>query len=157
MLGYTSLEFTDNFSQYIERLAKTYKKDVVEIVKDLTNYYDGYRFSENSDRMFNPYSVMRCLDAQKFESYWFASGTPEFLLHIIKNKPYDLGEIESPVLDAMHLDKIDVERISLTALLFQTGYLTITNFNSKTGKFTLNFPNREVRMHLWVQTKVIAD
>ena len=82
---------------------------------------------------------------QRFGYYWFATGTPTFLIHLIRNQVHDLREIEEPVLNEMHLDKIDIERIPLTALLFQTGYLTITHVDQKTHKFTLNFPNKEVR------------
>ncbi len=144
LLGYTENELRNDFAAHLERLIPNLGMTVDEVVERMREQYDGYRFTRSAISLFNPCSVLTSLTEKALGNYWFASGTPEFLLHIIKNRPYDLGEIESPILDETHLDKIDVERISLTALLFQTGYLTITRVDQKTHKFMLNFPNKEV-------------
>jgi len=145
LLGYTADEIKVYFDDHIHALAKKLDISVQSAYEQFAEYYDSYCFSIDERRMYNPFSVLNSLTDQRFGYYWFATGTPAFLLHVIRNQAHDLSEIEEPILDEIHLDKVDIERVPLTALLFQTGYLTIKKFDQKTHKFTLNFPNKEVR------------
>ena len=144
MLGYTHKELVQYFTPYIERLAQAYQKTIAEIIEDITNHYDGYQFAEDSERMFNPFSVMRCFDKQKLGNYWFASGTPTFLINLIKKGDYDVDSVTHPVLNADDLGSFESDNIPLPSLLFQTGYLTIESYDVQTDNYTLAVPNQEV-------------
>ncbi len=145
MLGYTYEEIQEYLADHVALISKKLKISVDEIMLKLHEYYDGYQFAENSERMFNPYSVLTCLDKQKFGFHWFDTGTPTFLTRLIKKIAYSPSELDQPVLDASRLGAVDVDKIPLTALLFQTGYLTIKQFDFETQDYTLDFPNSEVR------------
>ena len=144
MLGYTHDELGRYFNNYLVRFSAKLNKTPKLLEAQLLDYYDGYQFAENSERMFNPFSVMCSLDAQKFENYWFATGTPTFLVQLLQKNEYDLESVTQPVLNAEDLGSFELDNIPLPSLLFQTGYLTIKEYDSKTNNYTLGIPNKEV-------------
>ncbi|MFW5802298.1 MAG: AAA family ATPase, partial [Verrucomicrobiota bacterium] len=94
LLGYTQEEVEANFPDYIERLAHTLDKSVAETLDELRVWYNGYRFEEDAPTVYNPVSLMKCLINEKFKNYWFETGTPTFLLDLLKRKPVDLDDLE---------------------------------------------------------------
>ena len=145
-LKYTQEELESYFAPRIHELA--FKEGVCydEMLENLKSWYNGYRFEESSDTVYNPVSVMNCLSAQKFSNFWFETGTPAFLLDMMRNQEYDIAAcLQEPVTE-LSFSAYDVEQISPTPLLIQTGYLTIVRSElvGDTRLYQLGFPNREV-------------
>jgi len=144
MLGYTKSELTHYFYNYINQLAEKQGSQFDETIQKLTDDYDGYLFAEHTEHLFNPYSILSCFNENKYKNYWFATGTPTFLIKRIKTGDYPINSLYQPIMAESELDSFEPENIKITALLYQTGYLTITRYNHGTNEYTLDFPNKEV-------------
>ena len=144
MLGYTQQEVRDYLSDYLNQLAQKQKISYEQAVQKLTDYYDGYQFAADAERVFNPYSVLLCCDESTYKNYWFETGTPTFLVQCIKTGEYALNKLYQPIMTAEELGAFEPEDIKITALLYQTGYLTIKHYNQENEDYTLDFPNQEV-------------
>ncbi len=145
LLGYTKEELLANFSEHIQKLADATNLSYDEAVEWLTHWYDGYLFEENSEKIFNPVSVGKCLTELKFKNYWFETATPTFLIDLLKKNVLNLGSLTVREKD---FSTYEVENPSVLALLIQTGYLTIKNVEGivpSDTRYTLDFPNLEVR------------
>ncbi|OQX96323.1 MAG: hypothetical protein B6I20_14555 [Bacteroidetes bacterium 4572_117] len=143
IVGWTKGEIENNFPDYINDVSKKYNGVFPDIMEEMEKWYDGYSW-DGTTRVFNPVSVMNFLDKQLFRNYWFATGTPTMLMDIIKNKKITAFDIENSYTSSSLLDKYDFANINLNSLLFQTGYLTIKKIDIRTGRITLNYPNKEV-------------
>lgn len=146
--GYTKKDLETYLEDRITFIAKKLKKSVDDIMDELTRYYDGYFFELHGKPVYNPFSILNCLDEGKFHSYWFASGTPTFLLDLIKKNDYDVIQTDSVNIAATDFDVCDVDRLKLSVLLFQSGYLTLKSFDSESDNYELVCPNYEVRSAL---------
>lgn len=144
LLGYTQEEVTHYFKEYIDAFAQKSNKTSQEIMHELQMWYNGFRFSEENIKVYNPFSVLYCLSKQKFLNYWFKSGTPSFLVHLLKQKAETLKDIKNIEIDSSGLESFDLDKLPLITLLFQAGYLTISDYDPKTKLFILNYPNYEV-------------
>lgn len=144
MLGYTQNEVKTHLGPHLEKAAQINQLSVKSLLHKLHEFYDGYRFAPNSQAVFNPYSVMRCLSDGTFKGHWFGTGTPTFLVELFKTHSYELTDIEHPQMTENDLGAFDIESIELTSLLFQTGYLTIKSYDTQNHLYTLDFPNKEV-------------
>ena len=135
-----------NFTGYIERLAEQQGLCVPEILDRVREWYNGYRFSDADRAVYNPVSVGRLFDTGKFSNYWFETGTPSFLINLLKENQYDLQGLESRDLTELAFSTYEVERVDVLPLLVQTGYLTITETRTRDFRtsYRLGFPNREV-------------
>lgn len=145
-LGYTQRELESNFAPLISGLAEKEGMSHEDILEKIKSWYNGYRFHQSAETVYNPVSVMRCLDLGEFSNFWFETGTPTFLLDMMKKQEYDFAEcLEEPVTE-LSFSAYDAERLSPTPLLFQTGYLTITGseVEGDIRLYQLGFPNREV-------------
>jgi hypothetical protein len=147
LLGYTQAELEANFGEYVERLAAREGTSRAAALERVRDWYNGYRFEETAERVYNPVSVMRCLQEEKFRNYWFETGTPTFLLELLKARRYDLASLSTEEVSPLAFSQYEVESIEPVPLLFQTGYLTIagTRQEGETTAFRLDYPNREVR------------
>ena len=142
MLGYTQTELEVNFSRQIDAAANKLQLSRQELLRQLREWYNGYRFHQTADTVYNPVSVNNFLDRKEFENFWFATGTPTFLIQVLKQQGiFDLHAIGQSALD---FDSFDLEDIRLFGLLYQTGYLTIQS-RDEFGQYTLDYPNREVK------------
>lgn len=113
----------------VEILAKALGKTFDETVEELKNFYDGYHFSENSEDVFNPFSLVKALRSQKVAAYWFSSGTPSYLIKTLQKYHVGILDIEKK---STSLDDFDVSPEQMTSavpLLYQSGYLTIKKYN----------------------------
>ena len=144
LFGYTHEEVEANFPASLAALGANYGWDGETTFAHLVKMYDGYRFAENAVPVFNPVSVGKCLSAGRFGEYWFETGTPTFLLQLLKDAP---EQVDGVTLDEGAFSVYEPSEPELLPLLYQTGYLTITG-SVREGvytQYTLGFPNDEVR------------
>jgi hypothetical protein len=142
MLGYTQAELEANFPEEIEGAAKKFSIPRQELLDQMRDWYNGYRFHQSAETVYNPVSVNNFFDRKEFDNFWFATGTPTFLIQILKKQGvFDLHAMGQSTLD---FDSFDLEDIRLFGLLYQTGYLTIQS-RDEFGQYTLDYPNREVK------------
>jgi len=145
LLGYTQDELEANFPDYIARLAGAIGKTDAETLNELRTWYNGYRFHQNAQTVYNPVSVMKCFDTQEFKNYWFETGTPTFLVDLLREKPIDTTGL---VADEADFGTYDPDKLAALPLLVQTGYLTIKWADGPLGAvvYTLGYPNREIEI-----------
>ena len=133
------------FNESIKRLAEANGFSASKCFRLLAKMYDGYHFCEDSEGMYNPFSVLNTLDSLKFKEYWIETGTPSFLVEVMKQTDYDITAIASEEADSTLLTDIDTVFQNPVPLLYQSGYLTITGYDKNAGIYTLGFPNFEVK------------
>jgi len=143
LLGYTQEELEKNFGDYIEAVAEAQSLSKDECLNKLKLWYNGYRFHQNTETVYNPVSVMKCFIDKEFRNYWFETGTPTFLVDLLKKQPVDLTDIHLVQED---FSVYEPDRLSAIPILIQTGYLTIKS-STVTGigtEYEFGFPNLEV-------------
>ncbi|MEM7175995.1 MAG: AAA family ATPase, partial [Chlamydiota bacterium] len=146
LMGYTEEEVKRDFKEYIEAIAKERSQKAPNILSQLRKWYNGYRFTEEDTSVYNPYSTLRFLSEHKPQGYWYATGTPSFLIDQVKKHPQSVVILKDlKVSKAMLSDISKLDKIDLAALMFQTGYLTIKDYAEKQSAYFLDFPNKEVR------------
>ncbi len=148
LFGYTREEVRTNFSDHLAELAAVNDLTNDAAFAKLEHLYDGFKFEEGAERVFNPVSVGKCLESKKFKNYWFETGTPTFLVNLIK---------EDPILDApLRISEtflsasFEPEQVGMLPLMYYTGYLTIkeTERDGDEMVYTLGYPNREVSISM---------
>jgi hypothetical protein len=151
--GITEQELRDNFQYGIEKMANCYGCSNEEMIIKLRDAYDGYHFSKSSDGLYNPFSILNALKACDLGSYWFRSGTPRFLIEMLKKYQHeglfslDMLDSKESVIDSSFESPLE-EQDGPIPLLYQAGYLTIKDYDAKTDTYTLAIPNTEVRIGL---------
>ena len=143
IVGWTINEVEKYFSDYIKEVAEVYKDIYSDIMPEMKKMYDGYSW-DGKNFVYNPVSLMNLFGKREFGNYWFETGTPTFLMELIKKQGKTAFDIENSYTSTSILDKYDFTNINLNSLLFQTGYLTIKNKNLRTRRLTLDYPNKEV-------------
>lgn len=119
-----------------------------EVLAKLKENYDGYHFTYPSPDIYNPFSLMNAFTDREFKSYWFGSGTPTYLIKMLKKfdvAPSEIGEIHA---DVTSFDAPTETMTNITPLLYQSGYITIKDYDEELEIYTLDIPNREVRVGL---------
>ncbi|MDE6290281.1 MAG: ATP-binding protein, partial [Muribaculaceae bacterium] len=144
--GWTEQELLDNFRPGIEALAQELDENFDTTLDELRKYYDGYMFSSKGSRMYNPFSILRALSTKEILPYWFETGTPTFLAKNIKRSGIDPESLIGQTQSYSNLIAVGVGTDNITALMFQTGYLTIDSYDIRRKRYTLRFPNREVEI-----------
>lgn len=114
------------------------------VCRELKACYDGYHFVENSIGIYNPFSLLNTFLKMKFGSYWFETGTPSYLVELLKRHNYDLYRMAHEETNADILNSIDSESTNPIPVIYQSGYLTIKGYDPRFGMYRLGFPNREV-------------
>ena len=148
--GITKEELVTEMHEDIQQMADVLGLSYDKTLEKLKENYDGYHFAWPSSDIFNPYSLLTCFSKRKVDSYWFGSGTPTYLLNMMRKydfTPIDLGE----QMDASK-DDFDAATETMTTimpLLYQSGYITIKNYDPETELYTLALPNKEVRIGLY--------
>lgn len=146
LCGLTAQEIEANCAPELEALAAANNISREEVMAELTRKYDGYYFNEDQrEGMFNPFSVLNTLSTGKFKNYWFASGTPTFLAEILKKTDFDLRNLDGIRVPSVSLtdDRADIN--NPVPMIYQSGYLTIREYDERFGVYTLGYPNDEVR------------
>ncbi len=149
LVGITQNELKHYFSEYTELLQLKYKDIYPNIYKALEEEYLGYSWN-GIDYVYNPYCMLNVLDKRSIQDWWFQSGTPTFLIKLIKNNNYTALDIRNKKVSTGLLDKYILSDLTLLPLMFQTGYLTIKNWDLSTNLLTLDFPNKEVERSISV-------
>jgi hypothetical protein len=151
--GITEQELLDNFQEGIEKMAKQYGCSKDEIIAKLKNSYDGYHFSKYSEGLYNPFSLLNAFSRSELGSYWFASGTPRSLIEMLKSYQKQ-GKFTPEMLDSIQPVPVSKFQTPLEMqtgpmpLLYQSGYVTITDYDPDDDLYKLGIPNSEVRVGL---------
>ena len=121
--------------------------DKTVCLQKLKEYYDGYHFNQNGEGVYNPYSLLKAFFTKSFDSFWFESGTPTFLVKRLRSMDFDLRSLSNETLyaNASMLKDYNEVNPDPIPLLYQTGYLTIADYDSSAREYTLAFPNNEVK------------
>jgi len=143
--GITEQELHDYFDESVQFLASENGMGKEECYERLQYDYDGYHFSIGSVGVYNPFSVLNTLSARQFNDYWFETGTPSFLVYQLQKTDYQLDYLTEEELTADTLNSIDVMDDNPLPLLYQSGYLTLKDYDSRFRTYRLQYPNREVR------------
>ncbi|MDE6553464.1 MAG: ATP-binding protein [Muribaculaceae bacterium] len=142
--GWSEKELTDYFTPGIRTLAEKRKEDFDTTLRELRGYYDGYMFTDEGSRLYNPYSILKALTNKRIDPYWFDSGTPTFLARRIKNMRIFPPDINGKTCSRKELIAVGLNDRKPIPLMFQTGYLTIGDYIPETNRYRLRFPNQEV-------------
>lgn len=142
--GINEQELHDNLEDELHRLASAQGMTYDEICAKLQEYYDGYHFTHNSIGMYNPFSLLNTFKYNEFGSYWFETGTPTYLVELLKKHHYDLRRMAHEETTATVLNSIDSTSDNPIPVIYQSGYLTIRGYDQRFGIYRLGFPNREV-------------
>ena len=143
--GISKTELTTQMKPDIEAMGEALNMTYEECLAELTQFYDGYHFSKNSEDIFNPFSLVKALNARDIAPYWFGSGTPSFLLKLLDKYHVNLSTLESQEAVLSSFDQSTEEMTDALPLLYQSGYLTIKKYDPMFQEYTLGIPNKEVR------------
>ena len=144
--GITKEELVATFQPELVALAEANEQSLEETVQMMTAQYDGYHFHQKGEGMYNPFSVLNAFDKQEFGNYWFQTGTPTFLVKSLQKSDYDLRTLMDGVeASASTFTEYRAEENNPIPLIYQSGYLTIKDFDKEFKIYTLGFPNDEVR------------
>ncbi|MBP8240018.1 MAG: AAA family ATPase [Saprospiraceae bacterium] len=141
MLGYSQQELEENFAEEINAAAAQLRLSREELLAKMRYWYNGYRFEEYADTVYNPVSCHLFFAQKKFENFWFATGTPTFLINLLKQ--HGLYDFKLSEQSQLEFDSFDLEDLRPYGLLYQTGYLTIQG-RDEYGLYQLGYPNYEV-------------
>ena len=142
--GISEKEIHTCFEEDIHELAAATGMSYEETCKELKTNYDGYHFTENAIGMYNPFSLLNTFAKKRFGSYWFETGTPTYLVELLKLHHFPIEDLEHIVTSQPVLDSIDTASTDPIPVIYQSGYLTIKGYNRMFENYTLGFPNREV-------------
>ncbi len=144
--GITKDELVETFTPEIDNLGEKNGLTFDETVCRLTSLYDGYHFEESAEGVFNPFSLLNVFDSYKFDNYWFQTGTPTYLVDLLKQSDYDLRLlIDGVEVQASAFSEYRAEIRNPLPMIYQSGYLTIKGYDKEVSLYTLGFPNDEVR------------
>ena len=146
--GITKEEVLTKMQDYLEEIAIANEWTHEEAVHQLTQQYDGYHFTWPSPDIFNPFSLLNAMQDRRLESYWFASGTPTYLLEMLRKFYIVPSKIGNNRALASAFDAPTESMKSILPLLYQSGYITIKDYNSASRLYTLDIPNNEIRVGL---------
>ena len=142
--GITDNELKRDFQPELETLAANEGLSYEEVCQKMKRMYDGYHFRHNMEGLYNPFSVLNALDSAEFGSYWFSTGTPTFLVQLLKKTDYDLRHLEGIELPVNQFADYMADADYPIPVIYQSGYLTIKDYDSRFKAYTLGFPNEEV-------------
>lgn len=139
--GMTEKELLTNFKEGINELASANEDNETETIDKLRMRYSGYHFEENSEEIYNPFSVLNTLANSRYDDYWFKANTHTFLIDILKKHDYCITEFSKAQVKANMMNNVDSNPIPV---IYQSGYLTIKSYDERFKNYQLGFPNKEV-------------
>ena len=142
--GMTQDELLYNFREGIEQLGEAYGDTEEETLNKLKIRYDGYHFEEDTVGIYNPFSVLNTLAKLRYKDYWFETGTPTFLVDLLKMHNYRLPDITREKVSGDVINSVDSMSTNPIPVIYQSGYLTIKGYDERFKKYRLGFPNKEV-------------
>ena len=142
--GITEEELRCDFQEDIRELGEANGMTAEDAARSLKAWFDGYHFSKTGADIYNPFSLLNTFARREFGSYWFETGTPTFLVEVLKRNKYDLHRLTEEMATADSLNGIDTMERDPVPLLYQSGYLTLKGYDREFGVYYLGFPNKEV-------------
>lgn len=146
--GITEAEFTHDMAPDFAMLARVYDCTPQQMHDRLKSQYDGYRFSEDAPEVYNPFSLLKCFLQRKLNNYWFESGTPTFLIRQMQHFGTDITGMDDLIEPSSSFDRPTEALETALPLLYQSGYLTIKDYDRETELYRLGISNKEVRVGL---------
>ena len=146
--GITEDEMLIQMREDIDNLAIKMEISSEEVVQKLKENYDGYHFTYPSPDIYNPFSLLNAFADGKFNSYWFGSGTPTYLIQMLKKFNVEPSEIGNNHAEVSAFDAPTETMTDIIPLLYQSGYITIKDYDKTLDLYTLDIPNKEVRLGL---------
>lgn len=143
--GVSETELHEYFDESISELSSANEMSKEECYVKLKSMYDGYHFCEDSIGIYNPFSLLNTFQNKKFREYWFETGTPGFLVEVMRKTSFDVTTLENQTVDSTLMSNADAIFENPVPYLFQSGYLTITGYNDMFRLYRLGFPNQEVK------------
>ena len=142
--GTTEEELKSYFKDGISELASANGNSESETIDKLRMCYGGYHFEKNSEGIYNPFSVLNTLAKHRYKNYWFETGTPTFLIELLKEHGYRLPDLSKEQVSANVMSCMDSSFPNPIPVIYQSGYLTIKGYDERFKKYQLGFPNKEV-------------
>ncbi|MDR3013295.1 MAG: ATP-binding protein [Chitinispirillales bacterium] len=144
--GITQEELERDFAPAIDNILDETGRDREEYMENLRQYYDGYRFTKKPLKVYNSFGLLSHFKkGGEFDPYWYETGTPTFLVKLIAEQKINITNLSNMQIGHEEFRKYDVENMKAEPVLYQSGYLTITDYNADRNRYTLDFPNIEVR------------
>lgn len=143
--GISEQELHDVFDEEVGELARVNGQTKEEAYEMLRQRYDGYHFAPDTLGMYNPFSVLWTLSERQYGSYWFSTGTPTYLVELLKEVDMNPTELSGYEASASELDSVQIKVDNPIAVLYQSGYLTIKGYDRSVRLYTLDYPNEEVK------------
>lgn len=143
--GITEKELHTEMKVDIEAMAQANNETFEEACMHLKQQYDGYHFSENSEDIYNPFSLMNAFAQKSYANFWFSTGTPTFLINLLQECDFDIKELDDTTATAEQFDTPTNKITDPIPVLYQSGYLTIKGYDPEFQVYTLAYPNKEVR------------
>ena len=146
LLGYTETELRYYFEPYLTEIAAETGDSPDQLLEKIRKWYNGYSWDGKSF-VYNPFSILNLFTEKRFGNFWFATGTPTFLINHIKNRKQDITALERQEVDGSIFESYDIENLEVVSMLFQTGYLTIKEIKPVgiKSQYILSYPNEEVK------------
>lgn len=157
MMGYTQQELEYNFAEELPKVAAKLRLNIPALLASIRLWYNGYRFHEESETVYNPVSTNMFFFEKNFKNFWFATGTPSFLVDLLKQE--GIYDLHFPPSNLAGFESFDLDRLKPMAILYQTGYLTMKG-KDEDGLILLDYPNKEVRdsmLEILIETYVGID
>jgi hypothetical protein len=146
LCGITEEELEENFAPEITQILQNTGKTHEQYIEELRRFYNGYRFSEIPLRVYNPFGLLKHFrNNGKFHTYWYESGTPTFLIKLIFHQKINILDLSDLRVGYDDFSKFDIETMKAVPVLYQSGYLSISDYNAEKNQFLLDYPNEEVR------------
>ena len=145
LCGWTEEEVLQNFEPEIAVIVKERDRKREDYLESLRKYYNGYRFTKRKLKVYNPFGLLKHFDRSgDFFPYWYETGTPTFLIKLITQQKVNISNLGNMRIKYENFHKYDVENMEALPVLYQSGYLTITDYDEERERFTLDYPNIEV-------------
>lgn len=143
--GISENDLRKYFAESVVELAEANGLTVEETYSQLAEMYDGYHFRQDSPGIYNPFSLLNTFDSKEFREYWFETGTPSFLVRLMKQTSYDVRRLSDDEVGSTLLTDVNSAFANPVPLLYQSGYLTIKGYDKEYKLYKLGFPNKEVK------------
>ncbi len=147
--GITEQEMHEYFGESVKEFAEAKRITEKETWAEFKSQYDGYHFCEDGEDIYNPFSVMLAFNKKRIDDYWFRSGTPSFLVKLLRRNRLPLIKLEGIRRSADDLSDMTDATRDIVPLMFQSGYLTLRSYDTRRRQYLLDFPNREVYAGFW--------
>ncbi len=142
--GITQEEIDKYFDNRLPAIANEYNITVNELKQKIKEWYNGYSW-DGKNKLYNPFSILSFFSSFKFDNYWFSSGTPTFLIEKYRESKTVIEDIKEFKIGSTFFDQSEIDIIDFRPLLFQTGYLTVKEYDFINNIYTLGYPNKEVK------------